>query len=220
MKLQIPDPCFRDKLRWDDRGLIPAVVQDWGTRRVVMMAYMNSDSLGKTLTTGQAWFWSRRRQTLWHKGETSGSVQLVREITYDCDADTLLLQVEQQGTACHTGKFSCFHHLLARRRGMEEEGKEKILEVLAALLRERRRKGDPTSYVCRLFDEGLDRIAQKLGEEAVETIIAAKNGNREEIIYEAADLLFHLLVLLEETGVAFADLLEELARRRRGKKND
>jgi phosphoribosyl-ATP pyrophosphohydrolase/phosphoribosyl-AMP cyclohydrolase len=175
-----------------------------------MLAYMNEESLQKTLATGQTWFYSRSRQELWHKGATSGHMQEVKRITYDCDGDALLLEVEQTGGACHTGTVSCFFHTLAE---IGEVPQENFLFVLENIIAEQKINRPTGSYTAKLFTGGLDRILKKIGEEAGEVIIAAKNRDRGELIYESGDLLFHLLVLLAEKGITLAEVVAELARR-------
>jgi len=210
-------------VRFDDRGLVPAIVQE-ESGEVLMLAYMNKESLEKPIATGYTWFFSRRRQRLWQKGETSGNVQKVKEIFYDCDGDTLLVRVHQTGVACHTGSYSCF---CGRRLGENEKSVavlEKqpdtsltaVLSDLYAVIRDRQLHPVEGSYTNYLFAHGQDKILKKIGEEAAETIIAAKNMKREEILYEMGDLWYHCLVLL-----AFHDLLpdalfQELMERRKG----
>jgi len=203
-----------ENLKFDERGLIPAIVQDVDTKEVLMLAYMNDDSLRKTLGTGETWFWSRSRKKLWHKGETSGHIQKVKSINYDCDEDTLLIQVEQIGVACHTGARSCFFNLLYL---YEEERGEKIdsdiIERLYEIITDRKVNPKEDSYTNYLLDEGLDKILKKVGEEAAEVIIAAKNPDRDELIYETGDLLYHLLVLLNKKDVLPREIFAELGNR-------
>ncbi len=203
-----------ENLKFDERGLIPAIVQDVDTKEVLMLAYMNDDSLRKTLGTGETWFWSRSREELWHKGETSGHIQKVKSINYDCDGDTLLIQVEQVGVACHTGARSCFFNLVYL---YEEERGEKIdsdiIERLYEIITDRKLNPKENSYTNYLLDEGLDKILKKVGEEASEVIIAAKNPDRDELIYETGDLLYHLLVLLNKKDVVPREIFAELGNR-------
>ena len=203
-----------EDLKFDERGLIPAIIQDVDTKGVLMLAYMNDDSLKKTLSTGETWFWSRSRKELWHKGETSGHIQKVKSISYDCDGDTLLIQVEQVGVACHTGARSCFFNLLYL---YEEERGEKIdsdiIERLYEIITDRKVNPKENSYTNYLLDEGLDKILKKVGEEAAEVIIAAKNPDRDELIYETGDLLYHLLVLLNKKDVVPREIFAELGNR-------
>lgn len=206
-----------DKLQWNEQGLIPAVVQDAVSKEVLMLAYMNRESLEKTLETGQTWFWSRSRKALWHKGETSGHTQSVRDIRYDCDADTLLILVDQTGPACHTGAYSCFKHSLTNQGAVSAEKAEanrfEMLGVLEALIAQREAERPEGAYTTYLFEQGVDKILKKVGEEAAEVIIAAKNRSAEELRYEASDLIFHLLVLLREQKLPLDELMSELKRR-------
>lgn len=204
------------ELRFDERGLIPAVVQD-ENGQVLMLAYMSRESLSKTIEDRRTWFFSRSRQRLWLKGETSGHYQEVKTIRYDCDGDALLIEVRQIGQACHEGFYSCFHNQLLGEAGQRKGGSSlaKALEELAEVIAERRQTMPAGSYTAYLFSQGLDKIGKKVAEEAAETIIAAKNADPEEIRREAADLLYHLLVLLAATGVDLADVGEELLSRRR-----
>ncbi len=212
-----------DKVNFDDRGLVPAVIQDIKSGQVLMLAYMNQESLAKTIETGKTWFYSRSRAALWQKGETSGNIQAVKELRYDCDADTLLVLVEQTGAACHTGHYSCFYRnlndeLVAEREfDLEQVYKAKtgpsILLELYEVIQDRKNKMPEGSYTTYLFDKGLDKILKKVGEENAEVIIAAKNRSREELTYETADLLYHLLVLLVEQGVALEEIFTELKAR-------
>jgi phosphoribosyl-ATP pyrophosphohydrolase/phosphoribosyl-AMP cyclohydrolase len=197
--------------RFNADGLIPAVVQDVRTREVLTVAYMNPESLRLTLEKGETWFYSRSRKALWHKGETSGNFQKVRGIKLDCDNDTVLLEVEPLGPACHTGDYSCF--------GVEA-GFGGTIQQLYDLIGRRKEERPEGSYTTKLFAQGIDKIVKKLGEEAVETVIAAKNDSSERIVEETADLLYHLLVTLVEKGVTLEEIQAELARRHKaGKKN-
>ncbi|WP_281890773.1 bifunctional phosphoribosyl-AMP cyclohydrolase/phosphoribosyl-ATP diphosphatase HisIE [Paenibacillus sp. YYML68] len=213
-------------IRWDAHGLVPAIVQDAVSKEVLMLAYMNEESLGKTLESGQTWFWSRSRSELWHKGATSGHIQKVRSLKYDCDGDTLLVQVEQAGPACHTGQYSCFYNEPALGVWQDKaEGQQatagaasgqdrfEILNKLEATIAQRDAERPEGAYTTYLFEKGVDKILKKVGEEAGEVIIAAKNRSREELRYEASDLLFHLLVLLREQQVPLDDIMQELDRR-------
>lgn len=175
-----------------------------------MLAYMNEASLQKTLASGQTWFYSRSRQELWHKGASSGHTQTVKRIDYDCDGDALLVYVEQSGGACHTGAATCFYRTL---HGEKTAAPELFLPELERIIAERQVNRPADSYVAQLFNGGLDRILKKVGEEAGEVIIAAKNEERSELIYESGDLLFHLLVLLAAKDVGFSEVLAELQRR-------
>ena len=194
------------KARFNAEGLIPAVVQDTRTREVLTVAYMNEEALRRTLESGETYFWSRSRQQLWHKGETSGNFQKVRGIRLDCDSDAVLIEVEPQGPACHTGAYSCF--------GVEP-GFNATIQQLYDLIEQRKEKRPEGSYTTRLFNAGLDKIVKKLGEEAVETVIAAKNDSTERIVEETCDLLYHLLVTLVEKGVTLEEIRQELVKRRK-----
>jgi len=206
-------------LKLDRQGLIPAVVQDANTREVLMVAYMNEESIALTQETGDAWFWSRSRQELWHKGSTSGNFQRVVRMRLDCDADAILLEVQPDGPACHTGATSCFFQTLEEARAQERTAAEPlgadVVEELAGVIAERHATMPEGSYVASLLRAGIDRVAKKVGEEAAETIIAAKNGAHDEIVWEVADLWFHSLVMLEATGVPVTDVWAELGRRRK-----
>ena len=199
-----------DEIHFDERGLIPAIVQDAATREVLTLAYMNRESLARTIETKQTWFWSRSRNQLWHKGETSGNTQEVIQVALDCDADALIVLVRPAGPACHTGAVSCFN------TGPQEPSLGPLLDQLYELIQSRERERPSGSYTTYLFAEGLDKILKKVGEESAETIIAAKNDDDARLTAEAADLLYHLLVLLVARGVSLADIARELASRRKG----
>jgi phosphoribosyl-ATP pyrophosphohydrolase/phosphoribosyl-AMP cyclohydrolase len=199
-----------EKLVFDSSGLIPAVVQDAASGEVLMLAYMNRESLMRTLETGETHFWSRSRKQLWHKGETSGNVQRVVSVSEDCDRDTLLLRVEQAGVACHTGTYTCFEG----RGGDSVPALGEVLGNMARLIRARHRDLPAGSYTAKLLSENEDKALKKIAEEAGEVIIAAKNHNRGEISWEAADLLYHLLVVLEREGVTLSDVAAVLQKRR------
>ena len=212
--------ALRDSVRFDGRGLVPAVVQDVRTGRVLTLAYMNRDALERTLESGETWFYSRSRQALWHKGETSGNTQRVCAIAPDCDGDALLVSVEPRGPACHTGRESCFGDAAQAADGGGEDagaaaaaGAFDVLFRLEDRVAERHRELPEGSYTTYLFSKGLDKILKKVGEEATEVIIGAKNRDAGELTYEAADLLYHLLVLLRQEGVPLAVVLGELAAR-------
>ncbi|MPL65642.1 Histidine biosynthesis bifunctional protein HisIE [bioreactor metagenome] len=212
-------------IKFDEKGLVPAIIQDVKTGTVLMLAYMNKEALEKTIATKVTWFYSRSRSRLWQKGETSGHVQDVREIYYDCDADTLLVKVEQSGVACHEGTFSCF----SRKIDQTESRTDKIVDVnkvygssVATILHElydviadRKQNPKEGSYTTYLFTKGQDKILKKVGEEAAETIIASKNNTKEEILYEMADLWYHCLVLLTYHNICPSELLVELQGRRK-----
>lgn len=200
-----------DDVRFDDRGLIPAIVQDAATREVLTLAYMNRESLARTLETKQTWFWSRSRNELWHKGETSGNTQEVVCLALDCDRDAIIVLVNPAGPACHTGAVSCFD------TGTQNQNLGPLLDQLYALIQTRESERPAGSYTTYLFEEGLDKILKKVGEESAETIIAAKNDDDVRLTAEAADLVYHLLVLLVARGVSLTDIAQELGRRRKGK---
>jgi phosphoribosyl-ATP pyrophosphohydrolase/phosphoribosyl-AMP cyclohydrolase len=201
-------------IQWDERGLIPAVVQDANTGQVLMLAYMNRQSLARTLKTKETWFWSRSRQELWHKGATSGNTQRVIEVRYDCDADTLLLRVEPAGPACHTGHQSCFYRRLPDQAKVgAPPSSAGVLAYLEAVIQERKANPRTGSYTCQLFEAGLPRIAKKVGEEAVEAIVAAQSESDDRLASELADLIYHSLVLLAARDLSWADVEAELARR-------
>ena len=202
------------KVKFNEQGLVPAIAQDAATGEVLMMAWMNAESLRLTEETGYATYFSRSRQQLWKKGETSGHVQRVLGIKADCDGDTLLLTVEQTGPACHTGARSCFFNDLKKADEDELPATSHILEQVYRVIEDRRDHPREGSYTNYLLGKGVEKICKKVGEEASETIIAAVKGSREEVTYEAADLLYHLLVLLYQQGVSTAEVWEELKRRR------
>jgi phosphoribosyl-ATP pyrophosphohydrolase/phosphoribosyl-AMP cyclohydrolase len=190
-----------EEVRFDDRGLVPAIVQDSATREVLMMAYMNEESLNLTLDKGETYFYSRSRGNLWHKGETSGNVQSVRKVRLDCDCDTVLIEVSPAGPACHTGTYSCF--------GVEPQF-EGFLAKLFELIENRKEYRPQGSYTTHLFDSGLDKILKKIGEESTETVIASKNPDTRELVAETSDLIYHLMVLLVERGVSLDEITREL----------
>lgn len=212
-------------IKFDGSGLIPAIIQDSKSKAVLMLAYMNEESLRKTVETGVTWFYSRSRQVLWQKGETSGNVQRVMDIYYDCDADSLLVQVEQTGAACHEGTFSCFSRKLGRTdrqgetlfvpREVYGQSLTTVLHDLYHVINERKANPKEGSYTTYLFEKGQDKILKKVGEEAAETIIASKNNDNDEVLYEMADLWYHCLVLLAYHKVSPSELLAELQKRRK-----
>jgi len=193
-----------EKARFGADGLIPAVVQDARTREVLTVAYMNKEALRLTIEKRETYFWSRSRQQLWHKGETSGHSQKVTKLSLDCDNDAVLVEVEPLGPACHTGSYSCF--------GVEPV-LEGILQELYSVIEERKEQRPEGSYTTYLFNSGLDKILKKVGEEATETVIAAKNDDG-RLPSESADLLYHLIVLLVERGVTLDEIARELKQRR------
>lgn len=213
-----------EEIKFDERGLVPVVVQDANTRQVLTLAYMNAESLRRTLETSETWFWSRSRSTLWHKGETSGHTQQVIDILLDCDSDALTVLVKPSGPACHTGEQSCFHNALQEAGSLHEGLTDRkadlgaLLVDLYALVESRQRDRPEGSYTTYLFDQGLDKILKKLAEESGETIIAAKNQDREALVAEASDLLYHLIVLMVERGLSLDQIRDELVGR--GKKRN
>ncbi|TBH20698.1 bifunctional phosphoribosyl-AMP cyclohydrolase/phosphoribosyl-ATP diphosphatase HisIE [Thermus thermamylovorans] len=198
-------------VRFDERGLVPVVVQDARTGEVLTLAYANREALEETLRTRRSTFFSRSRQALWRKGETSGHTQEVVEVLLDCDGDAVVYRVIPKGPACHTGERSCFHHPLLP--GEPDLGF--VLGQVYATIQERLKTLPEGSYVARLHRAGLDRILKKIGEEAGEVILAAKNGNPEEVRHEVSDLLFHLLLVLAELGLGPEDLAQTLWARHR-----
>ncbi|WP_159888377.1 bifunctional phosphoribosyl-AMP cyclohydrolase/phosphoribosyl-ATP diphosphatase HisIE [Paenibacillus puerhi] len=218
-------------IKWDSQGLVPAIVQDAASKEVLMLAYMNGESLGKTLESGETWFWSRSRSELWHKGATSGHIQKVRSLRYDCDGDTLLVLVDQAGPACHTGSYSCFTGevglgALSAAEGagdgvLEAKGgadRFAILNTLEATIAQRDAERPEGAYTTYLFEKGVDKILKKVGEESAEVIIAAKNRDPVELRCEASDLIFHLMVLLREQKLPLDHVLQELDHRHNKKK--
>jgi phosphoribosyl-AMP cyclohydrolase / phosphoribosyl-ATP pyrophosphohydrolase len=203
------------KLNFSSDGLIPAIVQDNRTNELLTLAYMNAESLNRTLESGETWFWSRSRGELWHKGETSGHTQQVIDIRPDCDSDALLIRVVPQGPACHTGARTCFSDASENTEkdptGMGSLARQ--LEDLHEVIRDRAEKRPPNSYTTYLFESGLDKILKKIGEEAAETVIAAKNDGRAELTSEISDLLYHLLVLMVARSIEPSEVAAELGRR-------
>ncbi|HHY25830.1 MAG TPA: bifunctional phosphoribosyl-AMP cyclohydrolase/phosphoribosyl-ATP diphosphatase HisIE [Desulfitobacterium dehalogenans] len=210
-------------IRWNAEGLIPAIVQDVDTKEVLMLAYMNEEALRLTLQEGRAWYFSRSRQSLWLKGESSGNTQEVMDLRFDCDRDTILLMVKQKGVACHEDFYSCFHYgiqggdyvTLGRPKEAPLISLGRTMELLAEVIHSRNIERPEGAYTTYLFDKGLDKILKKIGEESAETIIAAKNSSAEEIRYEVSDLIYHVLVMLEERGVSLKDIAQELLSRRK-----
>lgn len=214
-----------EDLKFDEHGLIPAIVQDAERGDVLMLAYMNAESLNRTLDTGETWFWSRSRNELWHKGETSGNTQTVADIWFDCDRDAVLVRVRPRGPACHTGAQSCFHSRFeTHSRPPTDSGRQPpnktldgTLDDLYALLSTRHRERPSGSYTTQLFNEGLEKILAKVDEESQETVAAGRSETDQRLVEEASDLLYHLLVLLVQRGVTLSQVREELARRRHAK---
>ena len=215
---------FMDKLKWNSDGLIPVIAQDDSSEEVLMLAYMNKESLAKTLEIGEAVYFSRSRNELWHKGDTSGHYQKIKGIFYDCDKDTLLIRVDQTGAACHEGDKSCFHFDLQNLIEGREDVKVSLgadeavafgkrLAGLEQVIDSRYEERPEGAYTTYLFEKGIDKILKKVGEETAEVIIGSKNVGNEELIYEASDLFYHLLVLFREKNVKISDIEMELAKR-------
>ena len=212
-----------EQLKFDDNGLVPCITQDVDSGEVLMLAYMNEEAVENTLTTGKVHYYSRSRGKQWMKGESSGHVQKVREIRYDCDGDTLLIKVEQVGAACHTGRRSCFYSVWDDSKlvidgepevnAAQVYGEKDILDAVYHVIQDRRRNPSEKSYVHSLFTKGLDKILSKIGEEATETAVAGKGGDRDEVIYEVADLFFHTLILLGYYDLPPERIYAELRRR-------
>jgi phosphoribosyl-ATP pyrophosphohydrolase/phosphoribosyl-AMP cyclohydrolase len=223
-------PATLENVKYDANGLVPAIVQDAISKEVLMLAYMNEESLQRTIATGETWFWSRSRQELWHKGATSGHTQAVVSLKYDCDGDTLLVLVEQKGPACHTGKYSCFFGDIPVQNSAADAPDQAdsepavdtalaagrrfaILSELESLIAAREAERPEGSYTSYLFNKGLDKILKKFAEEAAEVVIGAKNNDNDELRCEASDVLFHLLVLLRERKVPLNAVMQELESR-------
>ncbi len=198
-----------DQLKFDEKGLIPAVIVEAGTQRLLMVAYMNRESLKISMETGKTCFWSRSRQELWTKGETSGNYQHIVSITADCDLDTLKVVVEKDGPACHTGAETCFFNPVYQ----SEEKSDFTMDALMELIRGRKTNPQEGSYTTYLFRKGLDKILKKIGEESTEVIIAAKDNDPKETIYEISDLVYHVMVMMIEQGISLEDIRRELASR-------
>lgn len=215
------------EIRWDDNGLVSTIIQDANTKDVLMLAYMNQDSLQQSINSGQTWFWSRSRNELWNKGATSGHTQTISWLRYDCDVDALLIGVEQLGAACHTGNTSCFYRQADLATGGPssvvdevEANPALILSMLEATISERDKLRPEGAYTTYLFEKGIDKILKKVGEETAEVIIAAKNRDKEELRYESSDLIFHLMVLWRECGLSLEAVLSELSSRHLKKKGE
>ena len=201
-----------DRLRYNDQGLVPAIAQDYLDGTVLMMAWMNRESLQKTIETGEAWYWSRSRQELWHKGATSGHIQKVQSMRYDCDSDALLLSIEQIGDiACHTGERSCFHLIEDFKQAPSADTLSEVFKVVC----DRRDHPTETSYTCSLFAGGDNKILKKIGEEGAEVVMACKDDDKNAIASEVADLFFHTLVALAHHHVDLRDVYRKLQDRRR-----
>ena len=197
------------KLKFDENGLIPAIVVDFYTREVLTLAYMNKESLEITIKEGRTCFWSRSRRKLWRKGEESGNVQHVMEIKADCDGDALVVIVKKEGPACHLGTESCFNDEIFMVEGFNDFTTEGLIKLIEG------RKTNPQegSYTTYLFEKGIDKILKKVGEESTEVIVAGKGNDKKETIYEIADLMYHVMVLMIEMGISSKDIIDELASR-------
>ena len=209
-------------IKFDEHGLVPVIVQDSATLQVLTLAYLNAESLKLTVASCETWFWSRSRSSLWHKGETSGHKQRVVDVSVDCDHDAIRVLVEPAGPACHTGAQSCFHNELRDAPVVDRRSADLgvVLNDLYALVESRKRERPAGSYSSYLFNEGLDKILKKVGEESAETIIAAKNRDSQAVVREASDLLYHLIVLLVECGLTLNQVGAELSARRKESSND
>lgn len=213
----VPVRTFEPQIRWEElktnsEGLVPVVVQDYKTQEVLMMAYMNKAAYLHTLKSGRMTYYSRSRKEQWIKGETSGHFQYVKEMKADCDKDTILAKVEQIGAACHTGNYSCFFNEIMKKE-YDETNPLMVFESVLGIIKDRKLHPKEGSYTNYLFDKGIDKILKKLGEEATEIVIAAKNPNANEIKYEIADFLYHMMVLMVEKGVTWEEITDELDKR-------
>lgn len=210
--------CLEAAFEWEalkknSDGLVPVVVQDYRTLEVLMVAYMNEQAYQDTIRTGKMHYYSRSRQSQWLKGETSGHFQHVRSLTADCDLDTILAKVNQVGVACHTGARSCFFHEIAKKEYEEADNPLQVFEEVFAVIKDRKIHPKDGSYTNYLFEKGIDKILKKLGEEATEIVIAAKNPNPNEVKYEISDFLYHMMVLMAEKGISWEEITTELANR-------
>ncbi|MCR4903672.1 MAG: bifunctional phosphoribosyl-AMP cyclohydrolase/phosphoribosyl-ATP diphosphatase HisIE [Butyrivibrio sp.] len=213
VEVSVLTPAFTwNELKKNNDGLVPVIIQDYRTDEVLMMAYMNEEAYNDTLTTGKMHYYSRSRNEQWLKGETSGHFQFVKSLTADCDLDTILAKVKQIGAACHTGKRSCFFNEIAKK-DYTEKNPQKVLDSVYSVIADRKVNPREGSYTNYLFDKGIDKILKKCGEEATEIVIAAKNPNDNEIVYEISDFLYHVMVLMVEKGVSWEDITDELSRR-------
>jgi len=208
---------FSTDLEWahfktNEQGLVPVIVQDYRTDEVLMLAYMNEEAFKNTINVGKMTYYSRSRQSLWLKGETSGHYQYVKSLTADCDFDTILAKVSQVGVACHTGNPTCFFNNIVKKDYVEKNP-QKVLEEVYGIIQDRKENPKEGSYTNYLFDKGIDKILKKLGEESTEIVIAAKNPDPEEIKYEISDFLYHCMVLMVEKGVTWEDIMQELSQR-------
>ena len=214
----IPMAALEASISWEEfkknsDGMVPVIVQDYKTDAVLMMAYMNKEAYEKTLSTGKMTYWSRSRDELWVKGDTSGHYQYVKSLVADCDKDTILAKVSQIGPACHTGSYSCFFNSIMEKEDAKVSNPLKVFEEVFAVIQDRKVNPKEGSYTNYLFDKGIDKILKKLGEEATEIVIAAKNPNPNEIKYEISDFLYHMMVLMAEKGITWEEIIEDLAKR-------
>ncbi|ANV83407.1 bifunctional phosphoribosyl-AMP cyclohydrolase/phosphoribosyl-ATP diphosphatase [Picosynechococcus sp. PCC 7003] len=201
-----------DQVRFNEQGLVPAIAQDYLDGTVLMLAWMNQESLTKTMETGEAWYWSRSRQELWHKGATSGHIQKVQSLRYDCDSDAILMSIEQIGDiACHTGERSCFHQVDSTKSAPSADTLSEVFNVI----RDRRDNPQLGSYTNSLFEAGDNKILKKIGEEAAEVVMACKDDDKDDIAGEVADLFYHSLVAIAYHGVELRDVYKKLQDRRR-----
>ncbi|NGY87550.1 bifunctional phosphoribosyl-AMP cyclohydrolase/phosphoribosyl-ATP diphosphatase HisIE [Bacillus megaterium] len=201
-----------ENIKFNSDGLVPAIVQDAVSKEVLTLAYMNEESLQKSIDTRETWFYSRSRQELWHKGATSGNTQKIVSMAYDCDADSLVVKVEPQGPACHTGAYSCFNETILGEN-KQNNNRFAIINELEEVIAKREAEMPEGAYTTYLFDKGVDKILKKVGEEAGEVIIATKNRDHDELKWEVADLLYHVLVLLREQKSPLDDVLSVLKER-------
>ncbi len=212
-KIYSLEPAFTwDQLKKNSDGMIPVIVQDYRTDQVLMLAYMNEEAYNTTLMTGKMTYFSRSRQELWIKGETSSHYQYVKSLTADCDYDTILAKVKQVGAACHTGNYSCFFNEIAKK-DYSEKNPQKVLDAVYEVIKDRKEHPREGSYTNYLYEKGIDKILKKVGEEATEMVIAAKNPNENEVVYEMSDFLYHMMVLMAVKNVSWEDITDELARR-------
>ncbi len=215
--MELTQANFSQSIQFDERGLIPSIVQDWRDGTVLMLGFMNREAIEETLRTRHVHFWSRSRDTLWRKGETSGNSLLLKQMFVDCDSDTVLIKAEPIDPTCHTGNPSCFFHELLESHMIIPSPLKKahggILDRLYDLVQERKAQPSPNSYVASLLEGQTDRILKKIAEESGEVLLAAKNANREEIVYEVADLLFHTVVMLGKYDIPPEEVYRELGRR-------
>jgi len=213
----VTDRSLSSSFAWADLkknsdGMVPVIVQDYRTDQVLMLAYMNEEAYNMTLETGKMTYFSRSRNELWIKGETSSHYQFVKSLTADCDLDTILAKVKQIGAACHTGSYSCFFNDIAKKE-YSEKNPQKVLDSVYEVIKDRKENPREGSYTNYLFDKGIDKILKKVGEEATEMVIAAKNPNDNEVIYEMSDFLYHMMVLMAVKNVSWEDITDELSRR-------